>query len=75
VKENKGPFFRLRRGYERSHHTQHLSKHLRAQLHSKHGSSVKCVEMKDVLITRILVIRLPCLKRKHEDPCHPSAMC
>jgi hypothetical protein len=35
VKENKGSFLRLIPDDEGGHHTQHLRKHLRAQLHSK----------------------------------------
>jgi hypothetical protein len=51
VKENKGPFFRVRHDYERVYGTQRLSKHLREQLRSKltsvtHENSVRGVETK-----------------------------
>jgi hypothetical protein len=64
VKENKGPFFRLRHDCEKGHHTQHLSKHMRTQLCSEltsvtRESSVKCVETKHA---------------NDENVCHPSSM-
>jgi hypothetical protein len=64
VKENKGPFFRVRHDYERGHDTQHLSKHLREQLHSKltsvtHENSVRVVKTK---------------RTKTENSCDRSAM-
>jgi hypothetical protein len=80
VKENKGPFFRLRREYKQGHHTQHFSKHLSPQLLSSltsvtRESSAMCRETKDVLMTGFAVIRLPCLKRNDGNLRHPSAMC
>jgi hypothetical protein len=80
VKENKGPFFIVRRDYEWGHDTQHLSKYLSPQLHSSLTSvtcesSVMCLETKDVLMTEISVIHLPRLKRNDGNLRYPSPMC
>jgi hypothetical protein len=66
---NKGHFFRVRRDYEGGHDTQHFGKHVREQLRSKLPSvtrenSVRGIETKHVLTTRILVIGPQRLKRK-----------
>jgi hypothetical protein len=80
VKENKGPFFRVRSDYERDHDTRHLNKHLREQLCNKLSSvtrenSVRDVQTKHMLQTRILLIGPQHLKRKHENSRERSVMC